>query len=166
MRHKCDKCDRPAVHHSVHIVDGKKMEKHLCHEHAMDDPEMIEPGGDAPIHELLGTFLKMHSGTPVQEEMACENCGLTYSQFREKSVLGCPACYTHLEPVLSPLLGRAHEGGSRHVGKTPKRSGASYRHQMQLSRLRKRLDDAVTAEDYELAANLRDEIGQFEESAS
>ena len=166
MKHKCDKCDRPAVHHSVDIIKGQKIEKHLCHEHAMDDPDMMEPGGDTPIHELLTTFLKMHGGNPVQEELACEICGLTCSEFREKSLLGCPECYRHMEPVLGPLLERAHQGGTHHLGKAPRRCGDSDQRQMQLSRLRKRIDEAVAAEDYELAADLRDEISQFEESAS
>lgn len=37
MKYKCDKCDRPATYHAVEIVKGKKIEKHLCDQHAAED---------------------------------------------------------------------------------------------------------------------------------
>ena len=156
------------MHHDLSVTgDGKKVEKHLCSEHAMEDPEMTYYQPEAPpIHELLSTFVKMHSSGQVRDELACAHCGLTFAEFRERSLLGCPQCYASLESVLGPLLERAHEGGVRHLGKVPRRGGADDHRQIQLSRLRKRLDEAVTAEDYELAADLRDEIGQFERSGS
>ena len=119
--------------------------------------------GHQPITELLSTFVKMHGGPELSPDMACESCGLTYSQFQDASLLGCPQCYTAFEPVLDTLLARAHEGGNHHVGKVPRRAGgSSEQKQFQLSRLRQRLDDAIASEDYELAASLRDEIEHFE----
>jgi len=165
VKSKCDKCGKPATNHSVDIIKGKKIEKHLCDQCAMQDPGMVKPV-HTPINELLTTFVKMHSGTAaVQQDLACEECGLTYAQFQERSLLGCSHCYTAFETVLAPLFERAHEGGSHHLGKVPKRAGAGEGRQLRLSRLRKRLDDAVAAEDYELAAQLRDEIARFEETA-
>ena len=168
MQYKCDKCDRQAVHHALKVTgQGQKVEKHLCTEHAMEDPDMMvdHPPAASPIHELLTTFVKAHSGGSASEELACDHCGLTYSEFRERSLLGCPQCYTSLEKILGPLLERAHEGGTRHLGKVPRRCGADDHRQIQLSRLRKRLDEAVAAEDYELAADLRDQISRFEASS-
>lgn len=164
MKRKCDKCGKPATNHSVDIIKGKKIEKHLCDQCAMQDPGMIKPV-HTPINELLTSFVKMHSGATVQQDLTCEQCGLTYAQFQERSLLGCPNCYTAFEAVLGPLFERAHEGGSHHLGKTPKRAGAGEGRQLRIARLRKRLDEAVAAEDYELAARLRDEIRKFEESA-
>ncbi len=163
MRYKCDHCDKPASVHSVDIVNGKKIEKHLCDECASLEPGMQVKTGHQPITELLSTFVKMHGGPEVSPDMVCESCGLTYIQFQQSSLLGCPQCYTAYAPVLETLLERAHEGGSHHVGKVPRRAGGdSEQKQFQLARLRQRLDDAVAAEDYELAASLRDEIQHFE----
>src|SRR5699024_7638257 len=116
-------------------------------------------------------FVKLHSGAAEQaglagetsEELTCKQCGMTFSQFRQHSLLGCPACYKAFESELSPLIERAHEGGTHHVGKVPHRAGAGEQRQMRLSRMRKRLDEAVAAEDYELAARLRDDIRGLEE---
>jgi len=160
---QCDKCDKPATTHSIKIQSGKKIEEHLCDEHAAE-AGLASKTVHTPINELLTNFIKTHSGAPAsREELVCDNCGLTFAEFREAALLGCPSCYTAFEPSLTPLLERAHEGGSHHVGKVPRRAGSSEQRQARLLRLRKRLDEAVGAEDYELAARLRDDIKRFEE---
>ncbi|MFW5681830.1 MAG: UvrB/UvrC motif-containing protein [Phycisphaeraceae bacterium] len=167
MKRKCDKCDRPATHHAIEIVGGKKIEKNLCDAHAAEEGLAVKTS-HTPINELLTNFVKLHSGpgeestTGSTPDEACEDCGMTFGEFREHSLLGCPTCYNSFEKQLTPLLERAHEGGSHHVGKVPHRGGAGEQLQVQLMRMRKRLDDAVATEDYELAARLRDEIGQLE----
>lgn len=170
MKRKCDKCDRHATHHSVEIVKGEKIEKHLCDLHAAEDGLAVK-AVHTPINELLSNFVKLHSGAAEQEgetakERACEECGMTFAEFREHSLLGCPSCYRTFESELSPLLERAHEGGTHHIGKVPHRAGAGEQRQAQLMRMRKRLDEAVAAEDYELAARLRDDIKTLEEPTS
>ncbi|MGP1311048.1 MAG: UvrB/UvrC motif-containing protein, partial [Phycisphaerales bacterium] len=59
---------------------------------------------------------------------------------------------------LTPLLARAHEGGAHHTGKTPGRAGLSAGLHRELSSLRRELEDAIKAEEYERAASLRDRI--------
>ncbi|MEX1015134.1 MAG: UvrB/UvrC motif-containing protein [Phycisphaeraceae bacterium] len=166
MNRKCDKCDRPATNHSVEIVKGKKIEKHLCDLHAAEEGMAVK-AVHTPINELLTNFVKLHSGATQSSsmELTCEECGLSFSQFRESSLMGCPTCYKAFEGPLSPLLERAHEGGTHHVGKVPRRAGAGEQRQAQLTRLRKKLDEAVTSEDYELAARLRDDIRRYEEQS-
>jgi len=171
VKRKCDKCERPATHHSVEIVKGQKIEKHLCDHHAGEEG-MAAKSVHTPINELLTNFVKLHSeggsastSTTPESELECDSCGLTFAQFREKSLLGCPHCYDAFEDQLSPLMERAHEGGTHHVGKVPKRAGTGEERQAQLTRMRKQLDDAVAEEDYELAARLRDDIRRIEETA-
>lgn len=167
MNRKCDKCDRPATNHSVEIVKGKKIEQHLCDLHAAEEGMSVK-AVHTPINELLTNFVKLHSGggsTASTTELACPECGLSFSQFRESSLMGCPDCYKAFEGPLSPLLERAHEGGSHHVGKVRRRAGAGEQRQAQLTRMRKKLDEAVSAEDYELAARLRDDIRRYEEQS-
>ena len=167
MKRKCDKCDRPATNHSVDVIKGQKIEKHLCDLHAAEEG-MTTKAVHTPINELLSNFVKLHSGQaqPAVRESTCEECGLSFAEFRESSLLGCPHCYKAFEAQLSPLLERAHEGGTHHVGKVPRRSGGGEQRQTQLTRMRKRLDEAVEAEDYELAARLRDDIRRMEETPS
>jgi protein arginine kinase activator len=168
MKKKCDQCDRPATHHSVEITNGQKIEKNLCDVHAAEQGYNVK-SVHAPINELLTNFVKLHSGgespaKAVSKDLTCEQCGLTFADFRENSLLGCPSCYASFENPLGPLLERAHEGGTHHVGKVPNRAGVGEQRQVKLQRLRGQLDDAVEAEDYELAARLRDEIGQLKDA--
>ena len=162
MKHKCDKCERPATHHAVEIEGEERIETHLCDQHASEEGLSVK-GAHLPIADLLNSFVQKHSGADQRsrgaEELTCEECGMTFAEFRENSLLGCPDCYGAFEGPLSPLMERAHEGGTHHAGKVPRRAGVGEQRQVALRRLRRRLDDAVAGEDYELAAQLRDEIG-------
>jgi len=163
VKKKCDQCDKPATYHSVEIVKGEKIEKHLCDFHAAEEGLTVKPPHQ-PINELLTNFVKLQSGMPEQtsDEAVCEECGMSFAEFREHSLLGCGSCYRAFEQQLGPILERAHEGATHHVGKVPRRGGAGDERQAQLARMRKRLDEAVETEDYELAARLRDDITRLE----
>jgi protein arginine kinase activator len=165
VKRKCDQCSRPATYHSVEIIKGQKIEKHLCDLHAAEEGLAVK-SVHAPINELLTNFVKLHSGgaAVATTDMTCGECGLTFAQFREHSLLGCSQCYKSFETSLAPLLERAHDGGTHHLGKVPRRAGSGEQRQLLLGRMRKRLDEAVAAEDYELAARLRDDIRRYEES--
>ena len=169
VKSKCDKCNRPATHHSVDVSkSGEKIPINLCDLHAAEEGLTVK-ASHTPINELLTNFVKLHSGetaTPSSvKELVCDTCGTTFADFRESSLLGCPHCYKVFEQPLGPLLERAHEGGTHHIGKVPHRAGVGEQRQMELQRLRRQLNDAVLDEDYELAAQLRDDIKQIEEDA-
>ena len=163
MKRKCDQCGRPATHHAVEIVKGEKIETHLCDTHAAESGLHQAPAGHKPLDELLTSFVKVHSTGQTQtvgkpSNKACSDCGLSFAEFREKSLLGCPTCYADFEGQLGGLLERAHEGGTHHVGKTPRRAGGAEQRQLRLARLQRRLDEALEAEAYEEAAEIRDEL--------
>ena len=164
MKRKCDRCARQATHHSVEIIQGQKIEKHLCEQHAGEEGMAVKPI-NAPINELLTNFVKVHSGEVVGQgstDTLCDVCGMTFSEFRKDTLLGCPECYKAFESALGTILERAHEGGACHIGKVPRRAGAGEQRQALLMRMRKQLNEAVVGEDYELAARLRDDIHRFE----
>ena len=83
----------------------------------------------------------------------CPECGLTYAAFKAEGRLGCPHDYDAFRPVLEPLLERVHRS-VLHEGKQPVAS----RNAARLEELRTRLKAAVSTEDYEQAARLRDLI--------
>ena len=162
MKRKCDYCDTDATHHEVQIIHGQKIEKHLCDEHAIEFG--VEGAiNQTPINDLLSHFIKQHTGeVTVTEALSCDHCGMTFADFREDSLLGCPKCYDAFEELLLPLIERAHEGATRHLGKVPKRSGNAQRREVDLLRMRKALTDAVVTEDFEEAVRLRDQIKTYE----
>ena len=83
-------------------------------------------------------------------------------QFRKEGVLGCPHDYEVFEKALLPLIEKAHDGKTSHCGKLPSKTPRDARRQIELLNLRRRLETAVSNEDYELAAKLRDQIKQME----
>jgi len=91
----------------------------------------------------------------------CEQCGLSWTDFKQGGLLGCEHDYQLFEKDLTPLLQRAHENATHHIGKVPARRGGTgvpAKRGVDVTRLRKDLARAVESEDYEKAAKLRDQI--------
>lgn len=164
---KCDRCDNEATIHEVTIRSGSKIEKHLCE--SCGRQEGIEPSALPTPIAMAAQFIT--APTPVREARAaapqatCGACGMTYAEFRKTGHLGCPACYESFAARLGPLLARAHEGGTRHVGKAPGRPAPnalepdlSAEREHRIHALRRQLGEAVRQEEYERAARIRDEL--------
>ncbi len=160
MEHKCDKCGRDATIHINDLEDG--VEKHLCQECAMAEGITIK--AMPPLKTLLEGMMLQSAAEKEANDLVCEVCGISFAEFREHQLLGCPNDYKAFEDVLAPLLEHAHEGASRHTGRIPADAAADERRQNDLLRLRGQLKEAVTHEDYEKAAALRDRIKDLEGS--
>lgn len=158
MQDKCDKCNKKATIHLTDIVDGHKTEVHLCEDCAVSEGITIK----ASVSQLLEEFVLQKSPEPEEAQPACDVCGMTFAEFRQKGLLGCPHDYDLFEKPLAPLLERAQEGTLQHVGKVPHKASSSQKKQTELLRLRASLRAAVSAEDYERAATLRDRIKELE----
>ena len=157
---KCDNCNKTATVHINEITNGKKIEKHLCEQCAAQH-EGLPVKSHTPINELLTNFVLAHSGLTRDAGQACEHCGITWAEFRQNGLLGCEHDYQNFEKDLTPLLHRAHEGTTHHIGKVPARRGGTgvpMKRSPDVGKLRKELARAVEAEDYERAAKLRDQI--------
>jgi len=92
----------------------------------------------------------------------CPVCGIKFVEFRNSGRLGCPHDYQEFRDELVPLLENIH-GETRHAGKTPRRLPQTRQAQSELIQLRKQLQQAVTREAYEEAAQIRDRIRQLED---
>lgn len=158
---KCEKCHREASVHLTEIVNGQAMEKHLCKECAMAENYTV--ADQVPVSQLLEALVQQAGGKEAAQAK-CEVCGQSYKDFRSNGLLGCPHDYKVFESLLLPLLERAHEGASHHIGKVPVNADAGEKRQKELVRLRKLLQDAVVKEDYERAAGLRDQIKTLEKA--
>jgi protein arginine kinase activator len=90
---------------------------------------------------------------------------MAWSEFTQSGLLGCEHDYSAFDKDLTPLLQRAHEGATHHLGKVPTRRGGTsvpVKRQLDVARLRKELNRAIEGEDYERAAKLRDQIREAE----
>lgn len=116
------------------------------------------------LPNLLGGFLGGHNGLPgytAPPKVSCPNCGVSFMDVRHTGKLGCPDCYQAFAGELEAALKRIH-GNSRHTGKIPLRSGEKARIKKQVEDLKAQLQGAITAEDYEKAAEIRDLMKDIE----
>jgi protein arginine kinase activator len=152
---KCDQCDKPAVVHETTNKNGVQSEVHLCEDHAEQAGVHLGP----PINQLVTQLMVCKEPATARGALKmCRTCGMTFGVFRQNGVLGCPDCYDSFSQDLSPMIERAQNGGTSHSGKCPRRGGASIDEKLQRQSLRRQLDDAVAAEQYERAAELRDRL--------
>ena len=167
---KCEKCAKPATFHITDIVEkGKHREFHFCDEHAR---QHLAPPDDSvgapPISELAKKLAlnvsasgTLREPTPADKQV-CPVCQITFLEFRNSGRLSCPHDYEVFRDELMPLLENIH-GETRHSGKVPKRAPRNTQQQTTLIQLRNELKRAVAAEDYEVAARLRDKIKGIEQ---
>lgn len=161
---RCDHCGKDeAVIQLTKVKDNEMQVLHLCQSCAADEGvESATAAGAAPLAEFLAQI-----GKGVGEEASalgeCPSCGITPAQLKQTGRLGCAECYTHFEPHLRSLLRRLH-GGTRHAGKEAVPRSADERdRRTQVEWLRRGLQRAVDAEDFEHAAELRDQIRLIEQ---
>ena len=157
---KCDHCDKPAVVHEVVIKGGVTSEVHLCAEHAAQKGYQVPT---VQVTQLLAQFAGQVPMVPAAQRRdpagaRCPGCGLTFAEFRQSGVLGCPGCYEAFMPQIGTVIERAQAGAVHHVGRAPMRlEGMADRAAMR-TKLLQELDAAVAAEQYERAASLRDRL--------
>lgn len=165
---QCENCgERPAAIHLTQIVNNTVTQQHLCEVCAAEKGVHTEASvAKFPLSDFLASMGKEGTpAAPVKDAGACPACGGTLRDFQETGRLGCAECYTTFAVHLRTLLRQVH-GSSQHVGapyvgpETPDRAGATP--PPDLGRLRDELRRAVAAEDFELAAQLRDRIRGLE----
>ncbi|MGE5653341.1 MAG: UvrB/UvrC motif-containing protein [Bacillota bacterium] len=165
----CQECQkRPATVHYTKIVNGQKSEMHLCEQCAGSVNDFVFPLGldnTFSLNQILAGLMEMDpTGDKAIRQTGparCPNCGLTYAQFRQSGRLGCGECYQAFGGQLLPLLKRIH-GSAEHTGKIPERSGSAAQNRRRLEQLRADLNRAVAREEFEHAAELRDQIRKLE----
>ena len=160
----CDNCgSSDAVVHLTQIVDNEMSTHRLCEKCAAEkglesSPEPLS----FPLTDFLAQMGEVAAADVETERSSCSFCGLTFQDFRETGRLGCPHCYETFSVHLRKLLRRIH-GGVQHVGKVylPPDPSASEM-ERRLDGLKRKLHRAVESEDFERAAELRDQIRSLE----
>ncbi len=149
--------EKPATVHLTQIV-GEKMQKlDLC-EDCAKAKGVNDPTSFAMADLMLGLGASQElDPTAGALEIKCPRCGFSQADFKKSGRLGCPECYQTFADGLAGLLKTMHKG-TRHIGKTPEALRKSRETGDRLKLLQKKLNKAVETEDFELAAQLRDEI--------
>jgi protein arginine kinase activator len=168
---RCSQCgEREGVVDLTHIEGSEVRTLHLCAKCAAE--KGIQTGAalaDTPLGGLLAALGSEPAGplaTPVGSglDQACPRCGATIQDFRETGRLGCSQCYSTFAEPLTELLRRLH-GSAHHTGQRyvpPRPEIPEQQTADRAAELRERLRRAVEAEQFELAAELRDRLKEVE----
>ena len=165
----CQNCQqREAAVHLTKIVNGEGMQMSLCHECAQKIQGISFYPGMAT--EFLQALFGMNSVNQSEQTIStadqekCPGCGRTFTQLQQAGRMGCGQCYDRFESKIEPILRQIH-GGGVHVGKVPIRCAASIRNKQDLARLRGKLQELIQKEEFEEAAEVRDQIRELEKLA-
>jgi len=169
----CDNCgEREAAIHLTQIVDNTVTTMHLCEQCAAE--KGVETGASVakfPLGDFLASLGKPGGSEPAETgaEVRCPACGATLQDFRQTGRLGCARCYTTFEAHLRDLLRRLH-GSAQHVGEryasaapaAGGETGGGASAAREVGQLKERLRRAISEENFELAAELRDRLKVLE----
>ena len=152
--------EKEATVHLTQIAGDKMQKLDLCEECAKNKG-INDPTGFSLADLLLGLGASQEiEQSAGGTELKCPRCGFTQSDFKKAGRLGCAECYTTFAEALEGLLKTMHKG-TRHVGKVPEALRQTRDLSERLTSLERNLSKAVDEEDFERAAQLRDEIKQM-----
>ncbi len=152
----CDICHKnPATIHLTEIIDEKIIEMHICQNCANEKKDIAEQHFD--LSDFAGAFAEKSK----RDQVKCKNCGLSYQEFKKGGKLGCRDCCLVFKLVLLPFLKKIH-GAVKHCGKFPKSAKKDMPVELKIVNLKRGLKQAVEAEEYEQAAQLRDKIKKLD----
>jgi protein arginine kinase activator len=158
----CDVCkSKEATVFLTQIVEGKMQKVNLC-ESCSKEKGVNDPTGFALADLLLG----LGAAQEIEKNpsgICCPLCGFSQEDFKKTGRLGCSACYVTFAEGLSGMLKNMHRG-LIHTGKVPAKLAATRQKAQECAQLQARLAKAVSEEQFEEAATLRDRLRSLESS--
>jgi len=116
-------CSACAIHGQL----PKPPEKTDSHQKKLPGKTAVPKKPSEVLPELVGMIIDatleiMNQSLP-SEESVCPYCGITRSEYRKTSRLGCAICYEAFAKELGGLVADMHRH-TQHVGKRPRRGRA------------------------------------------
>lgn len=146
------------------IVDGEMEEYYLCghcarelgYENALDSLGLN-------LGSFLGNFLGASSSYPtgLAGVERCERCGSSFSDIVSSGRVGCAHCYEKFYEKLMPSIQNIH-GKTKHAGKISHACGNKAQKARELASLKAKMKTAIQTQNFEQAAQLRDQIKALE----
>ena len=163
----CQHCKKhEATTHIKTMINGEYAEYRLCPEcaHELGYDHMF-PDFSADFGGLLSSFFS-NALPAISGAAHCDSCGSTLNDIRSTGKVGCADCYDTFFNELMPTIRSIH-GNTDHKGKHP--GAIEYtvnedepENKDQLVSLKAELKQAIADENFERAAQLRDEIKELE----
>ncbi len=157
----CDNClKNNATVHMTTFVNGQVKTVHLCPQCASKKKSAVVIPWFS-FNDFMSTFYE----EAEEQNQRCDVCGTTLESFKKDGKLGCVNCFKVFEENISPAIKSIHMSLT-HTGKRPGERvevypGIEKEDDERLTRkeqLKAELKEAVSAENFEEAARLRDEI--------
>lgn len=161
----CQNCkNKEANTHVKSVVNGEYMELMLCSECAKKlGYTNIFSDVHTDFSSILDTFFT--NALPARSEtIRCKVCGSTYHDISKSGKVGCANCYDTFIKELMPTITRIH-GNTTHCGKTPNvvvNDTKVEDNSSKIAELKSELEKAISEQNFELAAQLRDKIKEME----
>lgn len=159
----CENCGKnPATTFIKKVVNGIGVEKKLCADCAAEYG--YKSFGGNSFANILSSMLEngIYDEYSVKEIKKCENCGSTFKDISRTGKVGCYKCYDTFSAELTPFLKRVH-GNVKHIGKIPNLSPLSVPNEKdKIAALRQQLNLLIKNEEFEKAAEVRDQIKALE----
>lgn len=170
----CERCKKnEATYHYHENVNGAEKAYHLCRTCREEMEKSGEIGSsDLGMHPLFESFFTEPVGgtlfgslfAPARSQISSAekkcSCGMTLREFSRTGMAGCPACWTTFGRELQQTVGGIH-GRTEHTGRVPAKMREKLSVKQRIEELEKERAEAVKAENYERAAQIRDELKQL-----
>ena len=152
MNMKCQICQQnDATIHLNQVQEGVVQELHCCADCAKENGlDMESPMSLTDF--LFGAEAQLGPVLP-DADAECPSCGLKLSAVRKQSMMGCALCYETFGEELKSSIASMHRS-LQHTGKQPVRQ----RKTAEIGGLQRAMHKAVSIQDFEEAAKLRDRI--------
>ena len=162
----CQKCGKqPATTHLKQVINGIAHEEYLCSQCADNEGTFFSIGSDLGTDSLFDALFSGGRQTVSGSRVTCPLCGSSSRDIQRSGKAGCAKCYDVFRTELKTAAYRIH-GGARHVGRAPGNHREEMERQAKLDDLKERQRKAIDAQDFELAAKLRDEIKALSEETN
>lgn len=162
---KCELCDQKATVFYSQLIDGQMKKVCLC-ESCAGEKGVTDPDAFSMV-DLIKDDAPQHAAVEMVAAGvgSCPHCGFTLVDFKKVGRLGCSECYGSFRDEIGGMLDSMHRG-TTHEGKVPEGLVDVMERRQRLDKLKGELGEAISSEDYEKAAGLRDEIREVEELIS
>lgn len=175
----CERCRiREANIKYMEVINGNKTEHNLCAQCAKE----MDFGhysaifdGDFPLAKLLSGLLGVEDNPQKQEKfnhILCPTCNTSYEDFVKDSTFGCQDCYGVFSLLIDESI-KQIQGSDIHTGKHPlyhqgqqkpaPQQNEEDRAAEEIRIWEAKLQEALKKEEYEIAAQCRDQIKALRE---
>ena len=157
---KCDICgNKRAVIHIQQIAGNEEININICEKCAKEKGLTIDNSElGVSLKNMLNNFEDIKNAIEKRDNnRQCPVCSISFQDFKKKSRAGCSNCYRIFDRYVNSYLLKT-TGFSEHKGKSPFKINIISKNRYRIDELRKKLGQAVSAENYEEAAYIRDKI--------